>query len=176
MPQLGLDAQANRNTGSWAVPAWDDIGNVKDSLELNLEKAEADVTKRGGNGWRQRIGTLKDGGVQFEMLWENQDPDFTAVKDAWLNNNEIDCAIMDQDIANSGAEGLRAEFSVLNFSRSEPLEGSPHSGCELVSLSHTQCAGLDGRSVTRARPLTRKVNITEQIRSRWSLLNARSKG
>lgn len=124
MPLLGYEAETSHNTGVWATPVWDGVGLIQDTLELNLEKGEADVTTRAGNGWRQRIGTLKDGSVQFQMLWEAADADFAAFRDAWLNDTLIDCAVMDQDITVSGAQGLRAEMTVLNFSRSEPLDGA----------------------------------------------------
>ena len=95
--------------------------NVKD-LTLNLESGEADVTTRGNNGWRATVATLKDGSIEFEMVWDTEDAGFTAIKDAWFNNTSIEFAVMDGDIEVAGSQGLRATFSVTKFSRSEPLE------------------------------------------------------
>ena len=110
--------------GTTNVPgtvAWSEITNIRD-LTLNLETGEADVTTRANNGWRATKATLKDGSIEFEMLWETGDAGFTALKTAWANGDEIALAAMDGDIELSGSEGLVGNFAVTNFSRSEPLE------------------------------------------------------
>jgi hypothetical protein len=56
------------------------------------------------------------------MLWETGDAGFTALKDAWISGTEIALAAMDGDVDAAGAEGLVGNFTVTNFSRSEPLE------------------------------------------------------
>jgi len=119
--KLGMQAKIYRNTGTWAAPTWVEIGNVKD-VTLNLETGEADVTTRGNAGWRATLGTLKDASVEFEMVWEPADAEFSAIKDAFFNGTSIDLAVMDGDIAQTGTQGLRAEFSITAFSRNEPLE------------------------------------------------------
>jgi len=100
---------------------WQEISNVKD-LTLNLETGEADITTRANNGWRATLATLKDGSIEFEMLWETGDAGFTALKTALATGSEIALAAMDGDIETAGSEGLAGNFTVTNFSRSEPLE------------------------------------------------------
>lgn len=103
---------------------WTERGNVKD-LTLNLEKAEADITTRGNNGWRQKIGTLKDGGVEFQMNYDPDDAFFGLIQAAWSSGNEIAIAVMDGAIAPASgvtSQGLVSNFVVLNFSRNEALE------------------------------------------------------
>jgi len=68
------------------------------------------------------LATLKDGTVEFEMVWSAGDTDFEAFRDAWLNGTLIDCWVLDGSSSTSGNQGLRAEFAVLNFTRNEPLE------------------------------------------------------
>jgi hypothetical protein len=119
--RLGLDAKLYRNTADYASPVWVELGNAKD-VTLNLEKGEADVTTRANQGWRATVGTLKDGSIEFEMVWDTGDPGFSAIKDAYFNDTPIEMAAMDGDIAASGSQGLRASFSVINFTRNEPLE------------------------------------------------------
>ena len=51
-------------------------------LTLNLETGEADITTRANNGWRATLATLKDGSIEFEMLWETRDAGFNALKTA----------------------------------------------------------------------------------------------
>ena len=119
--RLGLDAKLYRNTADYVTPTWVEMGNTKD-VTLNLEKGEADVTTRANQGWRATVGTLKDGSIEFEMVWDTEDAGFTAIKDAYFNNAAIAFAVMDGDIATAGSQGLQADFTITNFSRNEPLE------------------------------------------------------
>jgi len=119
--KLGLDAKMFRNTGTYATPVWNEIKNVRD-VTLSLETGEADATTRGNNGWRATVATLKDGSVEFDMVWDAADDDFTALRDAFLNKTALDMAVMDGDIITTGSQGLRASFMITNFSRNEPLE------------------------------------------------------
>ena len=54
--KLGMEAKLYRNTGTYALPTWVELTNVKD-LTLNLEAGEADVTTRGNAGWRATVAT-----------------------------------------------------------------------------------------------------------------------
>jgi len=117
----GLDAKLYRNTGTYDLPTWEELSNVKD-LTLKLEKGDADVTTRANNGWRASVATLKDGSIEFEMVWDTEDAGFTAIKDAYFNDTSIELAVMDGDIETVGNQGLRASFVVTNFTRNEPLE------------------------------------------------------
>ena len=119
--KLGLDAKLFRNTGTYGSPTWNEIKNVKD-VTLNLEAGEADVTTRGNNGWRATVATLKDGSIEFEMVWDSADDDFTAIRDAFLNKTALEMAVMDGDVLTAGSQGLRASFMITSFSRNEPLE------------------------------------------------------
>jgi len=64
------------------------------------------------------VATLKNGTVEFEMIWDTGDAGFAAIKDAYFNNTAIALAILD----GANGEGLDADFSITNFSRNEPLE------------------------------------------------------
>jgi hypothetical protein len=120
MAKLGLDCKMYRNTGTYASPVWDEITNIRD-VTLNLETGEADSSRRGGNGFRERLATLIDGGVDFEMVWETGDTDFTALRTAFFAKTPVEFAIMDGPVATAGTQGLRATMQVFNFSRNEPL-------------------------------------------------------
>ena len=119
---LGMDAHLYFCVaGAGGSPTWTEITNVKD-LTLNLEKGEADVTTRGNSGWRATIGTLKEAGVEFEMVWDTDDAGFGAIKDAYFDNLPIGLAVLDRPVTDLDAEGLIADFSIVSFSRAEPLE------------------------------------------------------
>lgn len=105
-----------------------ELTNLRD-VTLNLSKGQADVTTRATSGWEARAGVLKDGTVDFQMLWDTADEGFEAIKNAWLATEaippiptgEVALFFLDQDRNVSGAQGLAANFSVLDFSRSEAL-------------------------------------------------------
>ena len=113
--RLGMEAKIYH--GAAGSTATSELTNVKD-VTLNLETGEADVTTRGNSGWRATVGTLKEGSVEFEMVWDSDDSGFTAIKNAYFNNTPIALAILDYE----NGEGLDADFSITNFSRNEPLE------------------------------------------------------
>ena len=118
---LGKDAKIYQGTAGGALGTLTEMSNVKD-VTLNLEAGEADVTTRGNAGWRATVATLKDGSIEFMMVWDTEDDDFTALRDAFLNHTSIEFAVMDGDIETAGSQGLRAACAVTNFSRNEPLE------------------------------------------------------
>lgn len=120
--KLGMNAKLYYKTsGVGGSGDWTELTNVKD-VTLNLEKGEADVTTRGNSGWRATVGTLKEGSLEFEMIWDTEDAGFTAIKESYFNNTPIGFAAMDGDIETTGSQGLQADFAITNFSRSEPLE------------------------------------------------------
>ena len=116
--KLGMDAVLNYKTGGvGGGGSWTELSNVKD-VTLSLETGEADITTRVNSGWRATVGTLKEASVEFEMVWDTADAGFTAIKDAFFNNNEIGLQVLD----GASGSGLEADFSITNFSRSEQLE------------------------------------------------------
>lgn len=120
--KLGMQAKLYVKVGGVAaVGPWSELGNVKD-VTLSLETGEADVTTRANAGWRATVGTLKEGSVEFEMVWNTGDAGFTAIKNAFFSNDPIGLAVMDGDLATAGTQGLQADFSITTFSRSEALE------------------------------------------------------
>jgi len=119
--KLGMEGKLYYNAGSYATPDWKELKNVKD-VTLNMEKGEADVTTRGNAGWRATVGTLKEGSLEFEMVWDTEDEGFAALQAAWFGDTPVEMAVMDGPVATSGSQGLRATMSVISFSRKEPLE------------------------------------------------------
>ena len=120
--RLGLQAKLYYKIGGVAAAgAWTELGNVKD-VTLSLETGEADVTTRANAGWRATVGTIKEGSIEFEMVWDTADAGFTAIKNAFLANQPIGLAAMDGELAVAGSQGLQADCSIISFSRSEALE------------------------------------------------------
>ena len=114
---IRLGMQAKLYYGAAGATATTELTNVKD-VTLTLETGESDVTTRASNGWRATIATLKNGSVEFTLIWDTEDAGFTAIKNAYFNNTAIALAVLDGE----GGSGLDADFSVTNFTRNEPLE------------------------------------------------------
>ena len=121
---LGLDAKLFRGTaGSRAAT---EVTNVKD-LTLNLESGEADVTTRATKGWKASAATLKEASLEFTILYDTEDAEFTAFQAAYFGNTPLALFVSDgQDTAH----GLDADFSITAFSVEQPLE-------EAISVSIT---------------------------------------
>ena len=117
---LSQNAKFYRNTGTYATPTWDLIGNVKD-LTLSLEKDETDVTTRSSGGWKEFVDGMKDATVEFGMLWDTGDADFDAFQGAFINNTSVEILVLDGLVATTGSEGLRATMMVKSFTRNENL-------------------------------------------------------
>lgn len=116
--KLGMEAKLlYKIDGQGSANPWTALNNVRD-VTLSLEAGEADVTTRANNGWRASAATLKEAGVEFEMVWDTADAGFTAIKNAYLGNDIIGLQVLD----GTNGQGLQADFMITGFSRSEALE------------------------------------------------------
>lgn len=115
--RIGLEASLRRGAAGAAMGSLTAVNNVKD-LTLSMEKGEADITVRGGNGWRATLGTLKEATLEFTMNLDVADADFDAFHAAFFGNTNIALAVLD---APSG-EGVLADWTVTGFSIEQPLE------------------------------------------------------
>ena len=112
---LGIDAKLYR--GTVGVQASTLMENVKD-VGVEVESGEADVTTRKAKGWRLSIATLKTATIDFEMNYDPADADFTALQTAYFSNTPLAFFVSD-----GLGTGLDADFTILKFSQSQPLEG-----------------------------------------------------
>lgn len=124
---LGKDAKLYIGTAgppADAIGAMTEVTIVRD-LTMNLEAGEADITTRGNSGWKATAPALREATLDFEILWNPEDANFNIIRNAFLNVgdvNIVEFAALDQDRSVSGAQGIKASFSITSFSRSEPLE------------------------------------------------------
>ena len=117
---LGMNAKLYRYDGS---STWYEISNTRD-LSLSMEKATADITTRGGDGWRQSVSTLKDGSVSFQMVYDTEDANFTALQTAFLSSDAGDILfeIFDGGRTTADTQGLEAWFTITGFNINQNLE------------------------------------------------------
>lgn len=117
---LSENAKFYRNSGSYASPTWDLIPGVKD-LTLNLDKDETDVTTRGSGGFKEFVDGLIDASIDFSMLYDTADTDFTAIRTAFFAKTPIEFLILDGLVATNGSQGLRVTCMIKSFTRNETL-------------------------------------------------------
>ena len=111
---LGLDAKLLR--GAAGATGATEVKNVKD-LTLNLESSEADVTTRATQGWKATVAALKEASLEFGILYDTEDADFTAFQAAYFGNTPIALFVTDGD-----GHGLDADWSITGFTVEQPLE------------------------------------------------------
>lgn len=116
----GLDCKLYYNTGTYGTPTWTEIDNCRD-LSMSREKGDADGSKRSST-WREKLTTLKDMSIEWEMVYDTEDANFAALKTAWDDNTNLDLAIADGAIATSGTEYTRAICKLFDFTEEQPLE------------------------------------------------------
>lgn len=103
-------------------------------VTLNLTSATADLTTRKSGGWRQMASTLKEGSVDFTVLWEPDDAMFSDILNSYLNqcprafqvldgpNTGMDTGVEYRCGESGMVTGLYGDFVVTSFSRNEALE------------------------------------------------------
>ena len=114
--KLGLDAKLFRGTAG--TQGTTEVTNVKD-VSLSLESGEADVTTRKAKGWKLSVATLKEASLEITILYDTEDEDFLAFKEAYFSNTPLSLFVTDGDTT---AHGLDADFSVTGFTVDQPLE------------------------------------------------------
>ena len=114
--KLGLDAKLFR--GVAGTQGTIEVTNVKD-VSLSLASGEADVTTRKAKGWKLSVATLKEASLEITILYDTEDEDFLAFKEAYFSNTPISLFVTDGDTT---AHGLDADFSVTGFTVDQPLE------------------------------------------------------
>jgi len=108
--------------GIGGTPDWTELAVVRD-VKLNQSKGEADASTRGGGRWKATVGTLKEAGIEFEVVWDTDDPGFVAFMDSYFADTLIGLAVTDGPIDESGTRVFKADCEVFQFNRNEPLEG-----------------------------------------------------
>ena len=109
--------------GIGGVPTWTEIKIVRD-MTVTISKGEADVSSRGGGGWKAVVGTMKELVIDFEIVYDPEVAAVAALLDAFLNGTALGLAAMNGDIETAGTQGMWADCAILKFDEKEPLEGA----------------------------------------------------
>lgn len=97
-----------------------EVTNIRD-LSMPWTKQLADVSTRGSGGWTQQVGTMKNGEVTFQMMYDRADTHFMAFWSAFMADTTVACAVLDGDKATAGVAGMWADFIVSQFGKTENL-------------------------------------------------------
>jgi len=125
--------------GSNAVASatWVEIGNIKD-LSMPMTADKIDVSTRINKKWKAFAPGLKDASIDFDMLWKKNDAGFQALKDAFLDGAQIALMALSGPKAQSGSEGLVANFIVNKCEKKEPLADA-----QVASISVSPSSEID---------------------------------
>lgn len=123
MARLGLNAKLYRNTGTYATPTWTEFKNVVD-LTASDEMEEADVTTRGSNGFGAYEPTIRNLGLEFQMVNKAGDSDLAAIRTAYGTRASLDLQILEGPIGESGVTGVRGRYKVFTLSNGQELRNA----------------------------------------------------
>ena len=118
---LGMNCKIFAGASGTALGSLTEMDNCTD-VTSNFEAGEADVTTRANAGWRGTAATLREATLEFEMLWKLGDTGFDLFQAAYLAGTNVSMAALTGPLATANSDGPFADWSVTNFSRSEPLE------------------------------------------------------
>jgi hypothetical protein len=90
-------------------------------VTLDMTKGTADLSRRGST-WRRNRGTIKEGSVSMEIIYDTADPAYDALVTSYLTGSIVDIALSDGPLPAGPAEYFRSEYEVTGFTRNEPLE------------------------------------------------------
>lgn len=122
--KIGLDCKLYKSpalSGAPGTGTWTELTKARE-VTMSLEASEADVTSRASGGWRHTRQTLKDGSLEFEMIWDPDDSVGEDIRSAYFDRTKIALAAMDGDIAVAGSKGFVSNYYITGWSRPEPLE------------------------------------------------------
>lgn len=122
--RTGREAAAYVNIGgTWATPTWVEITIAKDvTISKSMDKKEDNCRGGAADTFKKYLPGLIDLSVDLEVCHDTAHATWQAIEDAIENQSIIDVLFLDDDIANSGAEGVRFEGHVFEAENSQPLE------------------------------------------------------
>lgn len=143
---VGIDMYLYRNTASYATPTWVIVENVKD-LTATDTYAEADVSRRATGtaaaGIKQLEPTLREISIEWDMIRDEADTDFTALRTAHAARTLVDIALASGLIATVGTNYFRVECKLFEFGRNEALEDA-----NIYHVVAKPCYSVNGATIT----------------------------
>ncbi len=120
--KTGHSMKLYRNTGTVASPTWTEVTGVGDVSISDLSRGVAELKRRGSDFTKNLATLIQSIAIEFRMPHGIDSTNFDAIRAAFFAGTIEEWAIMDGDIAVSGAEGLRCPLLVEQFPFEQPLE------------------------------------------------------
>ena len=114
------DGKLYLNTGTYGSPTWDLIPNA-DDVNFPIESDEADTSNRAAGGFETIIPGLHKITVEFGMVYDPADTDYTTIRDAHLARTLKEWGVADGLIATNGTQYLRLHAYVVKSGVNQPL-------------------------------------------------------
>lgn len=103
---LGFECWLGINTGNETTPTWAEVEHCKD-VSIPMSKDEVEVSRRVSK-FKMFRGALREVGLEFGYQFQDAaDTVFDQLKDSYFDGTAVNFAVLDDDIANSGATGLK---------------------------------------------------------------------
>jgi len=133
--KYGVNAKLYFDAAGVAHETWTEVSKLLgNEVTWTLEKRKQELIPRNLRGWKATIAKLKVTAFEFKLPVDHADAAYLAFEQAHLNRSAIGIAIMDGDITVAANEGLKGDFKVFKFDRSEPVDG-----IQTVSISLKPC-------------------------------------
>lgn len=112
--------------GTAGTKATTECKKVRD-VNTGLDKSKIDVTTREADGWTMNRGGLKEAEVEWEMLADKKDSEYTTFLTHFLTGSSFSLYVED-----GGGKGLDADFVMVEFSETQDLEEGVVTRCVAV--------------------------------------------
>lgn len=138
---MGADCKLYRNSGTYGSPTWRDQDLVS-GVNVPSSYGEANVTTRASKRKRYHP-TLEETAIEIETLLIEDDTDFLALRDAYINKTALDLLITSGVRTETGHLYVRDAYKVFQMNDGEPLEDKAVINWVLKPC-HTSNAALKG--------------------------------
>lgn len=91
--------------------SWEELTNVRD-LDMPSTKGETDISTRADGSYVTRMALDKDVSVTWDMLFDDEDEGFLAIRDAYNDDEIIGLQVYHYD----GSAYFQADFEIYDFS------------------------------------------------------------
>ena len=119
--KLGLDCKLYFVVGGGVTAVGGtEITNVE-NVAIGLERDEADVSTRAADGWEVVVGGLRKGALEFNQVYDTDDPAFIAIQEAFFASDPED-NIIAFFVSDGAGNGLDADFIILSWKVDQPLK------------------------------------------------------
>jgi len=108
------------NSASYDTPTWVEVPIAKD-VKITLAADEADVSTRGGGGWKAFKQGLKEMSFEFSVLRDPESTPWMYLQAAFFAGSSVDFWATDLAEDEGEAQGPRAVCELFKFDQNEAL-------------------------------------------------------